>query len=94
MSLTLQLTYWKDLYTIASYIASMVTSIQVSEELLDKLKTRKMYDKESYEEVIWDLIEDNLELSEETKRHIKIAEKEIKEGKVVTLDQIKKNVGL
>ncbi len=72
----------------------MVTSIQVSEELLDKLKTRKMYDKESYEEVIWDLIEDNLELSEETKRHIKIAEKEIKEGKVVTLDQIKKNVGL
>jgi len=94
VSLTLQLTYWKDLYTIASYIASMVTSIQVSEELLDKLKTRKMYDKESYEEVIWDLIEDNLELSEETKRHIKIAEKEIKEGKVVTLDQIKKNVGL
>ncbi|HIH59032.1 MAG TPA: hypothetical protein HA360_05075 [Nanoarchaeota archaeon] len=72
----------------------MVTSIQVSEELLDKLKTCKMYDKESYEEVIWDLFEDTLELSEETKRHIKIAEKEIKEGKVVTLDQIKKNVGL
>jgi len=94
VSLTLQLTYWKDLNTIASYIVPMVTSIQVSEELLDKLKTCKMYDKESYEEVIWDLFEDTLELSEETKRHIKIAEKEIKEGKVVTLDQIKKNVGL
>ena len=34
----------------------MATTIQVSEELLDELKIRKISDKESYEEIIWDLI--------------------------------------
>lgn len=73
---------------------AMATTIQVSEELLDKLKSKKLYDKESYEEVIWDLLEDTMELSEETKRHIRQAEKEIREGKTVSFEQIKKNVGL
>ncbi len=72
----------------------MVTTIQVSNKLVEKLKNRKMYDKESYEEVIWDLLEDSMELSEETKRHIKQAEKEIKEGKTVTLEELKKDLGL
>ena len=72
----------------------MVTTIQVSEKLIKELKQRKLYDKESYEELIWDLLEDSKELSEETKRHIKDAEKEIKEGKTVPLSQVKKNLGL
>ena len=46
----------------------MATTISVSQELLSKLKERKMYDKESYEEVIWDALEDSMELSEETKK--------------------------
>ena len=33
----------------------MATTIQVSEQLVDTLKKRKQYGKESYEEVIWDL---------------------------------------
>jgi RNA polymerase-interacting CarD/CdnL/TRCF family regulator len=72
----------------------MVSTIQVSGELMKKLKDRKMYDKESYEAIIWDLLEDSMELSEETKRHIKQAEKEIKEGKTVKLAQVKKKLGL
>ena len=68
--------------------------MQVSNELLNKLKTRKMYDKESYEDIIWDLLEDNMELSEETKAHIKQAEKDIREGKVYTHEQVKKELGL
>ena len=52
-----------------------------------------MYDKESYEDIIWDLVEDTMELSEETKRDIKQSEKEIKEGKTVSLDEVKKNLG-
>lgn len=79
---------------MASYIPPMATTIQVSEELLDTLKTKKMYDKESYEEVIWDLLEDSLELSEETKRHIQEAEKDIKEGRVYTHEQVKKRLKL
>ena len=72
----------------------MVTTIQVSNELVQKLKIRKMYDKESYEDIIWDLLEDDVELSEETKNRIKQAEKEFKEGKYKTLKQVKKELGL
>ena len=72
----------------------MVTTIQVSDEMLQELKNRKMFDKESYEEILWDLIEDSKEISEETKRHIKQAEKEFKEGKYITHEQLKMKLGL
>ena len=72
----------------------MATTIQVSNELMDKLKTKKMYDKESYEEVIWDLLEDTMELSEETKKHIKQAEQDIKAGRTISHTQLKKKIGL
>ena len=72
----------------------MATTIQISNELLGKLKHKKMYDKESYEEVIWDMLEDTMELSEETKRDIQKAEKEFKEGKFHTHEQVKKELGL
>ncbi len=72
----------------------MVTTIQVSGKLMEELKNKKMYSKESYEEIIWDLLEDTMELSEETKRHIKQSEKEIREGKTVPLAEVKKQLGL
>lgn len=72
----------------------MVTTIQISEGLQEELSKRKFSDRESYEEVIWDLIEDTMELSEETKREIKQAEKEFKEGKFYTLEEIEKELGL
>ena len=85
----------KYLYTIGSYIVSMTaTTIQVSRELLQDLKSRKMYDKESYEDIIRDLLEDTMELSEETKRDIKEARKQINAGKFKTLAQVKKELKL
>lgn len=84
----------KTLNTIASYISSMATTIQVSEDLLLELRNRKMYDRESYEELIWDLIEDAEELSEETKKNILLAEEEFRQGKVHTLAKVKKELGL
>ena len=72
----------------------MVTTIQVSEELVEVLKKKKLYDKESYEEVIWDIIEDTESLSEETLKEIAIARQQIKEGKVYTHEQVKKELGL
>ena len=84
----------KLLNTIASYILTMATTIQVSNKLLEQLKNRKMYNKESYEEVIWDLVEDTLKLSEETKKDIEQSRAEIKAGKYKTLEQVKKELGL
>lgn len=76
------------------YILAMVTTISISHELLERLKQRKLYDKESYEEVIWDALEDSMELSEETKKAIKRAEADIKAGRVFTLAEAKKDLGL
>ena len=72
----------------------MATTIQVSNKLLEKLKDKKMYGKESYEEVIWDLLEDSMELSQETKEHIRQAEKEVSEGKTIALSEVKRKLGL
>lgn len=72
----------------------MATTIQVSEQLLDTLKKRKLYEKESYEEVIWDLVEDSKEVSQETKQEIEQARADIKAGKFYTHDQVKKRLGL
>lgn len=72
----------------------MVTTIQISEELKEKLALRKQSNKDRYEDVIWDLLEDTMELSEQTIRDIEIARKEIKEGKFVTHAQLKKDLGL
>ena len=67
----------------------MDTSIQVSKELLEKLKLMKIHNKESYEDLIWDLIEDRLEFSEETKKSIEESRRQIAEGKTISLEEIK-----
>ena len=72
----------------------MVTSIQITERLQKELIKRKFFDKETYEEVIWDLIEDAQELSEQTKKEIAQARAEIKAGKSHTLADVKKELGL
>jgi predicted CopG family antitoxin len=69
------------------------TTIQISKDLLENLKAMKIHDKESYEDLIWDLIEDRMEFSEETKKNIAKSEKEIKEGKTISLEQLKRKLG-
>ena len=71
----------------------MPTTIQVSEKLQKELSKRKLYSKETYEEVIWDLIEDSHELDEETKKELAQARLEIKEGKYYTMEEVKKELG-
>lgn len=70
------------------------TTIQISKDLLETLKKRKLVEKESYEEVIWDLIEDTQELSEQTKRDMEESRKQISEGQVYRWSDIKKELKL
>ncbi len=72
----------------------MATTIQISSDLQGELTKRKIFDRETYEEIIWDLIEDTKELSEETKKDIEKARNEFKEGKFSTLEQVEKRLGL
>jgi len=67
----------------------METTIQISRDLLDTLKQMKIHEKESYENLIWDLIEDRMELSEETIEDIEESEKQIAERKTTSLEEIK-----
>ena len=70
----------------------MATTIQITQELQNELMERKVIDSETYEGVIWDLIEDCMEISAETKKEIEAARKEINEGKTFTLDQVKQEI--
>lgn len=72
----------------------MATTIQISADLQKELTNRKLFDKETYEEVIWDMIEDSQELNEETKRDIADSYAEIKAGKFHTFSEVKKGLGL
>lgn len=72
----------------------MVTTIQISVDLQNELSKRKLLERETYEEVIWDLIEDTMEINEETKKELAEARKEIKLGKFHTFEQVKKRIGV
>lgn len=72
----------------------MPMTIQVSQKLKKELAKRKMYAKETYEEVIWNLTKDTNEIDEETKEELAQARKEIKEGKYYTLKEVKKELGI
>ena len=72
----------------------MATSIQISEELKKELLKKKLSDRETYENIIWDLLEDTMELNEQTKKELEESRKEIKEGKTVNLNQLKKELNI
>lgn len=71
----------------------MATTIQISEELQEELNKKKFFDRETYEEVIWDLMEDTVALSEETKKELERSRAEIKAGKYKMLSEAKKELG-
>jgi hypothetical protein len=72
----------------------MDTSIQISKRLQKELLKRKFFVKETYEEVIWDMIEDNEELNAQTKTELAEARAEVKAGRVHSLAKVKKELGL
>ena len=72
----------------------MATTIQISKRLQNELNKRKFFDRESYEEVIWNMIEDVMELNEQTKAEIERSRVEIKLDKFYPLSHVKKKLGL
>ena len=71
-----------------------MTTIQISNELRDLLVARKLHAKETFEEVIFDLIEDTMELSEQAKKDIAEAEADIKAGRVHKWEDVKMELGI
>jgi len=72
----------------------MATSIQISEELKKVLAKKKLSERETYENIIWNLLEDNIELNEQTKKELDQSRNEIREGKTITLAKLKKELNI
>lgn len=72
----------------------MAATIQLTKKLLNELDKRKTDKNDTYEDVIWDLLEDTMEVSEQTKKDIEQARKEFEQGKYYTHEQVKKMCGL
>jgi predicted transcriptional regulator len=72
----------------------MTTTIQISKELKQELAKKKLSNRETYESVIWDLIEDTIELNANTKKELEESRKDIKAGKFYHLNQIKRELNI
>ncbi|MFH1358410.1 MAG: hypothetical protein ABIH37_00815 [archaeon] len=68
----------------------MSTTIQISDNVKNILDRMKMMERETYNEVIERMIEDDLELNEKTKIEIEEARK----GKSISHAEVKKRFGL
>jgi predicted transcriptional regulator len=72
----------------------METTIRISNLVKSKLDKMKMIEKESYNDVIEILLEDNLEINEKTKKEIEEARKRVKKGEFYTQEEVEKKLGL
>jgi len=72
---------------------NMVTTIQIKEDVKASLDRMKMFERETYNDVLERLLEDTRELNEDTKKDIQKAIKEIESGKFKTHKQLKTEMG-
>ena len=72
------------------------TTIQISQNTLERLKSLKRYNRQSYEDLLNTIINDVEEenLSNEEIEDIKIALENIKRGRVKPIEQIAKELGI
>lgn len=69
------------------------TTIQVKQSTKEALEKMKIYKRETYNEVLERLLEEVQELNEETKKEIELARKAVEEGRYVTHEDLKKELG-
>lgn len=76
----------------------MATTIQIQDETKERLENLRDYDRETYDEIIRELLvlkeEENMLLSEETKKAIEEGREDIKKGRVYTTKQLIKELGI
>jgi predicted transcriptional regulator len=71
----------------------MVTTIQIDEDIKAVLNQMKIFDRETYNDVLERLIEDVHELNDTTKKEIESALKEIENGKYITHEDLAEELG-
>ena len=69
------------------------TTIQVKQSTKEVLERMKIYKRETYNDVLERLIEEVQELHEETKKEIELARKAVEEGRYITHEKLKEELG-
>lgn len=69
------------------------TTIQISKHIKESLDKSKLFERETYNEIISRMMEDMREINEQTKKDIQRALKEYKEGKFKTHEQVGLEMG-
>lgn len=72
----------------------MATTIQISDNVQNVLQNMKLFQKESYNDIIERMIEDGFELNEKTAKEIAEAKARIRAGSFVTQDEVEKQLGI
>ena len=72
----------------------MPTTIQISNNVKQTLDKMKIFERETYNEVIENMIEINLELNDKTKKEIEEARKRVNSGDFVSHEEVGKRLGL
>jgi len=70
----------------------MATTIQISTDVKNHLDKMKIFQRETYNEIILNMIEDNMEINEKTKKELR--ERKLEKGKTVSHEEVKKRFGL
>lgn len=72
----------------------MTTTIQISDELKEELGSMKLHRKETYEDIIWAILQDIKDLDEQTLKEIERARAEIRSGSFYNLEEARRDAGV
>ena len=72
----------------------MDTTIKISAELKSLLDKMKMHKRETYNDIIELMVEDNLKLNEKTRKEVEEARNRIEKGEFYTQDEVERMFGL
>lgn len=72
----------------------MATTIQISDKVKAFLDSMRLLERESYNDVIEFMIEDNMEMNEKTKLDIEEARVDMKAGRTISHEEMKRRLGL
>lgn len=70
------------------------TTIQINRETKERLDGLRVSNRDTYNDIIENLIEDSMELSDAAMKDIEDALEDIKQGRVYSLDDVKKSLGI
>jgi predicted transcriptional regulator len=72
----------------------MATTIQISDDVKNILDKMRIFQRETYNELIMNMLEDNMRVNEKTRKELDESRKEIKLGKTISHEEVKKRFGL